>query len=289
MVTELSVLIPTYNCRCADLVATLYRQLTAAGITFEIIVMDDCSPNRQIATENKEACYLPNATFHPLEHNVGRAVIRNLLAQSAHYERLLFIDGDMRVNNSRFITTYLQHDDCPVVDGGYTLSGQSARHNLRYRFELRTHRNQLPAIRQRNPYAHFHTSNFMVERTIMLRYPFDSRFRHYGYEDLFWGKTLREQHVAIRHIDNPVSFYTFETNAAFVAKTEEALQTLKTFQTELCNEVNLLRVYRRIAWGRPLLRGLYRCCGKMLRNVLTGNKPTIFLFNSYKLMYFSHL
>lgn len=289
MVSELSVLIPTFNCRCADLVATLYRQLTAAGITFEIIVMDDCSTNRLIATENKEACYLPHVTFHPLERNVGRAVIRNRLAQTARYKWLLFIDGDMMVNQSHFIATYLQHDNCPVVDGGYTLAGLSLRHNLRYRFESRTRRNQLSVVRQRSPYAHFHTSNFMVERSVMLNYPFDSRFRHYGYEDLFWGKTLREQQIAIRHIDNPVSFCSFETNAQFVAKTEEALQTLKTFQSELCNDVNLLRVYRRMAWCHPLLRGLYRCCGKTIRNALTGNKPTIFLFNSYKLMYFSHL
>ena len=132
----------------------------------------------------------------------------------------------------------------------------------------------------------FHTSNFRVKRSIMLSLPLDERFTSYGYEDVLWGKTLKENGYTITHIDNPVSFEDFEDNEHFVAKTEESLHTLHQFQSELQDYSRLLSLpgaYRKLA-------GLfYPLLGKSLRKRLIHNKMPVFLFNIYKLMYFAQI
>ena len=55
----LSILIPTYNYDCYDLVKELHRQATELNIEFEIIVADDCSTinianNKKINTFSKK-------------------------------------------------------------------------------------------------------------------------------------------------------------------------------------------------------------------------------------------
>ena len=77
--------------------------------------------------------------------------------------------------------------------------------------------------RQKNPYSDFHTSNFIIKRSIMLQHPLDERFRQYGYEDVLLGKTLKNNHIKIEHIDNPLGYEHFIENWSFVIKTEESL------------------------------------------------------------------
>ncbi len=67
----------------------------------------------------------------------------------------------------------------------------------------------------------------------MLRYPLDERFHQYGYEDVLWGKTLKENNITILHIDNALGYQNFIGNWAFIRKTEESLHTLYQFRKEL--------------------------------------------------------
>lgn len=68
----------------------------------------------------------------------------------------------------------------------------------------------------------------------MLRYPFDERFIHYGYEDVLCGKSLKDNHISILHVDNPLGYEHFIGNMSFIRKTEEeSLHTLYQFRTEL--------------------------------------------------------
>ena len=89
----LSILIPVYNFNIVPLVKELHGQASRLSIPFEIIVLDDCS-SELLRDQNKEVSSLPGVKFKILDRNIGRARIRNRLAEMAKYSSLLFMDCD---------------------------------------------------------------------------------------------------------------------------------------------------------------------------------------------------
>lgn len=288
MKTELSILIPIYNACCTPLVEQLYHQAGALrGFRFEIIVAEDGSTLEGPIAANDAITALPNCQHIIRGENVGRAAIRNFLAQQARYEWLLFIDGDMSIINNDFLTDYLRTDGSQVVYGGYRV-GEGERSNLRYRYEKASEPYHTSEQRQTKPYRDFHTSNFLIHRDVMLAHPFDERFRRYGYEDVLFGKHLRQAGISILHIDNPVGFNSFEDNRTFVEKTEEGLRTLHDFRDDLRGYNGLLTFVGGI--HVPLVKWFLRIChrlfGPLLRRQLCGRWPSLFVFKLYKLGYY---
>ncbi len=284
---SLSILIPTFNDECHALVSALALQAQAVeGLQWEILVADDGSTDPHVVAANKRIEQLEHCKYIIRCENSGRAAIRNFLVQKAQYERLLFVDADMKVVRADFVQRYLDCDGT-VIYGGYTV-GKGTRDNLRYLYERASEPAQTAERRAMKPYQDFHTSNFMIQRTLMLSTPLDERFRHYGYEDVLFGKQFQEKGIQIHHIDNPTGFYTFEDNAHFVAKTEEGLRTLYQFRDELTGYSHLLQVVnklQRLHLVRPL-QWLFRLSGSALRRNLCGNRPSLLFFRCYKLGYF---
>jgi glycosyltransferase involved in cell wall biosynthesis len=286
----LSILIPTYNDLCVKLVGDLRQQAEDAGIMYEILVGDDGSTDTGIVTENRQIEQWEHCRYLIQPQNIGRAAIRNLLAKEAQYDRLLFIDSDMTVVRPDFINKYVSLEDADVLDGGVSIGGdaEALKHNLRYRYEKASEHEHTVEKRQRNPYQDFHTANFLIRRELMLTHPFDERFRYYGYEDVLFGKQLRADHIAITHIDNPMGFYTFESNPDFVSKTEEGLRTLHTFKDELRGYSRLLTLIEgiHIPLILSLIRLLHRLFGGLIRRNLCSRHPNLRLFSLYKLGYY---
>ena len=299
MINALSILIPTYNNVCVELVKSLQAQAIALPkFKYEILVADDGSTLFSTIKENRIINQFTNCQYIERGKNVGRAVIRNFLAQQAKYPWLLFIDSNMNVINPQYLSNYQQTDieGKDVIYGGYqikrdALTREQLKNNLRYIFEYESTQNGNYKERQANPYSDFHTSNFVVKRDIILNYPFDERFFHYGYEDVLWGKTLKDNHISIEHIDNTLGYEHFINNEAFINKTEESLQTLYQFRTELTG-------YSKIIDYALILKRhhLYSICTFIYTHLhqkiklrLIDNKNSIFLFNIYKLLYYIHL
>ena len=287
---DISVLIPTYNHVCVPLVERLSALLLAEGIRHEIIVAEDGSTDSEVIARNASVATLPHSRHIIREENVGRAAIRNFLVQQASLDYVLFIDSDMTVVSDEFIRRYL---DCPcetVIDGGVAIGGDSTvlKGNLRYLYEKAEEDKHHATQRQQNPYQHLHTANLLVRRDIMLQHPFDERFRHYGYEDVLLGKTFRQHHIVIRHIDNPLGFNTFESNPAFVNKTEEGLRTLGMFREDLRGYSRLLTFVSGIHIPAilSLIRLWHRVFGSLERRNLCGRHPSLTLFKLYRLGYF---
>ena len=285
MIKELSVLIPVYNNSCVQLVRALHQQLSQTDISFEIIIADDGSTDRSFIEENKSLSLLTHVQYLIRKKNIGRAAIRNVLVQQANYSWLLFIDGDLFIKNDSYIHRYLAFDENnTVVYGGYTISGNYPD-NLRWRIEKKHEEKSSADKRQQHPYHDFHTCNFLVKKDIMKRIPFNEKIREYGYEDVLWGKQIKEHHITLTHIDNPVSFERFEDNKTFIHKTEEALHTLYTLSTPLKGYSSVLN-YSSL---HPLLNFLYGRIGKYLRKQLIDNNPPLFLFYIYKLLYYHNI
>lgn len=290
---ELSVLIPTYNCICLPLVEQLHVLLLKTGIPFEIIVADDGSDDPATISANEAISAIPSCQYIIRSQNIGRAAIRNFLAQTARYAYLLFIDSDMTVVRTDYIDKYLSMEDADVIDGGVVIGGdaETLKGNLRYLYEKASENEHTAEKRQQNPYFDFHTANFLIRREIMLSHPFDERFRYYGYEDVLFGKQLRADHIAITHIDNPMGFCTFESNSDFMSKTEEGLRTLHQFRNDLRGYSRLLTIVDgiHISAVRVLIRLVFQLLAPLARRNLCSRHPSLRLFSLYKLGYFLSL
>lgn len=289
-IAALSILIPTYNDLCFTLVGDLRQQAEEAEIDYEILVGDDGSTDAEVIEKNRKICKWPHCHYLIQIQNIGRAAIRNFLAKEAHHDWLLFIDSDMTIARVDYLSKYLAMEGSEVVDGGVIIGGDAdtLKGNLRYLYEKTSEQEHTAEKRQQHPYQDFHTANFLIRRDLMLAHPFDERFRHYGYEDVLFGKKLRAKGVKITHIDNPLGFSTFEENTQFILKTEEGLRTLHQFQSDLRGYSRLLTLVEGI--HLPIILSLIRCWhklfGKWERKNLCGSHPSLRLFKLYKLGYY---
>ena len=293
MKKNLSILIPTYGADPRKLVSEMRRQAQAAkGLDdYEIIVVDDGSPQSGTVEPLWEISQWPHCRFVALDDNIGRARIRNLLASLALYDWLLYLDCDMTIDRPQFVQAYVDAiDTCDVIDGGVSI-GKGDPSNLRWKYETASASAHTLQRRQAAPYQNFHTANFVVRSSVMKAHPFDQRFRHYGYEDVLFGKQLRQAGIGILHIDNPAGFNTFEDNARFLAKTEESMRTLHEFRNDLRGYSRLLTLVEGIhlAPVRWLVRLAYLLTRPLLRRNLVGTKPNLTAFKLYKIGYYLNL
>ena len=285
---DISILIPTYNHVCVELVSTLQQQASQLPISYEIIVADDGSTLPSTIQANKTINDYTNSRYIERPENAGRAAIRNYLAEKASKPWVLFIDSDMVVRHPDFLRRYVDTpQEQAVWDGGISVGGDAdlLKRNLRYRYEHAAEHLHTPDRRQQAPYRDFHTANFMAPRQLMMQHPFDLRFRHYGYEDVLFGMQLEKARIPIHHIDNPLSFEVFEDNAQFLSKTEEGLRTLHTFRQELKQGSRMLQHVEQLGCLLPLLRQYHRLTNKLERRILLRH-PSLFLFSLYRLGYY---
>lgn len=291
MKTELSILIPTYNCRCVDLVRALNEQAQRLRyINYEIVVADDGSTDERIKTVNACIDVWPNCRYVARESNLGRSAIRNFLSQTARYSWLLFIDSNVQIISNDFLKCYLSTDGKgQVICGGIAVgdADEDVRHCLRYLYERRYMEKRPLNRRRQYPYQSFRTTNFMVDRDVIRTFPFCEEMRNYGYEDVLWGKYLQQNGIQVTHIYNPVAYFRYDDNAAFIAKTEEALDTLAAFRNQLRGYSPLLTMaewMQRYGFA-SLFLALFRYRQSVWRQRLCGKHPSVFLFNLYRLGY----
>ena len=286
---EVSVLIPNYNNVCVGLVRVLQQQAEALGISYEILVADDASPMKEAIRQNEDINALPHCRYIVKETNSGSAATRNFLGAQSQYPWLLFLDCDITIPDDHFLERYVTDDHEGVVNGGIRITDDDGlRHNLRYLYEKSAEPAHTAEKRQANRYQEFRSTNFMIERRVFETCPFDERFTRSGYEDVLFGKMLRQQQVSVTHIDNPVMMTEFEENADYVRKIERSLQTLYTFRNELRGYSRILTFDSGIHIGavRGMIRLWHRLFGGLERRNLCGKRPCLKLFNLYRLGYY---
>ena len=289
----LSILIPTYNYDCTNLVRDLHRQAEHAGIDYEIIVADDASPLKEFRERVREINSWPHCRLIELEKNLGRARIRNRLADEARFEWLLFMDSDAEVISENFIVDYLKHTDADVVCGGLCHADilPSPEVSLRYAYEKRADKRRAAYYRAQHPYEQFITFCFMVRASVFQAIRFDDSITEYGHEDTLFGIELERRKVNILHVDNPICQGGIETNAEFIEKTRAALRNLVLMEDSMQNHSSLLRLYTMLS--RVRLEGCmawwFSRREKWLTTLLIESKPQLCLFHIYKLGYYCNL
>ena len=310
----LSILIPTYDFVCYPLVLALHGQAEALGIDYEILVAEDGSKQQDRVVANLKINELPHCRHLRRTENAGRAAIRNILADEARGEWLLFLDSDAKVEKPDFLAAYLaaanaespepsdaqaedvtaRRSNAPVIVGGLYHAPACAdpTRALRFRYEREADRSRSAAQRNLKPYMEFSTFNFMIRSDIFHTLRFDEQCREYGYEDALFGLALQRRGIPILHIDNALLHTGLDTNAQFLGKTEAALRTLAALAPELreCSRVHRLFARLKRYAVAPLLRAAFHLCGKSLRRHLEKSaRPSLRLFALYKLIYYASL
>lgn len=287
--TELSILIPNYNNVCVDLVSCLQQQAEALGINYEIIVVDDHSPQQESIHENEAINGILHCRYIVKEQNTGSAATRNYLGSLSRYRWLLFLDCDITIPNDDFLKRYVANGNEGVINGGICiLEDERLRHNLRYLYEKAAEPAHTAEKRQQQQYREFRSTNFIIERTAFETCPFDERFTRSGYEDVLFGKQLKQHGISITHIDNPVMMTEFETNSNYISKIEYSTRTLFAFRQELKGYSRLLTLVEgiHIRLVRSVIRLCFKLFGNLVRRNLCGQHPCLRLFNPYRLGYY---
>lgn len=286
---NLSIAIPTRNDDCCQTVSKLLEQARReTSLDFEILIADDASDNAEVIRQlniigNQEGCRLIR-----LKENVGRAAVRNMLAREAKYDKVLFIDAGVDINNQDFLKTYILHaNDADIVCGGWKteVGAETAKANLRAKYELDCEKNHTPLQRNKHPYRSFRTVNFLVHKDILLNNPFPADMTGYGYEDVVFGKQAEKAGCTVLHIDNPVVYKSYEDNEAFVSKTIQSVNTLYIYRERIGQFSKLHSIAFRLRKLRldSLMVFLYKQRSETWKKQLCGNCPSLRMLSLLKL------
>lgn len=285
----LSVLIPVYNFDITPLVRSLHQQLSSEVKSFEIILLDDGS-QPSFKEVNRTVRDLPHVVYEELPKNVGRSRIRNLMAQRAQFDHLLYLDCDQVLEDSQFIRRYVEAmDGKTVVNGGrsYAIT-PPADANFFFRWKYGIHRETLNAAeRNREPYFFFLSNNFLIPRQVMLQIPFNEGLSGYGQEDVLLAIELSQSSIPIRNIDNPARHIGLESAAVFLGKWDQSIANLHGLMRQGVRMQHLKLVQWYLRLNHPPLRWLFTTGFKVieplvLRN-LNGPNPSLFLFDGLRL------
>ena len=293
----LSILIPTYNYNVFPLVKEISEQCIYEKINFEIIVLDDASQNFHV--ENNEINSLSNCSYAVLNQNIGRSAIRNLLSTKASFENLLFLDADVRTRSDQFIKNYIRflknNSNYGVVYGGIVYQEKKPDNNQLLRWIYGNKREALAAEkRNEKVYVSFLTLNFLIKKKVFKTVRFNENIPNLRYEDLLFSFDLMKKNIPLQHINNQVIHNGIETSEVFLQKTNDSLKGLKFLLSNNYLPAN----YAKISTIFDLLKQtkllfvvnfIYKKRKNSFEKNLLGNKPSLFIYDIYRLGYFSQL
>ncbi|QYJ67491.1 glycosyltransferase family 2 protein [Flavobacterium litorale] len=293
----LSILIPTYNYNVLPMVEQLYRQAESCNIAYEILVFDDASADEIQQAENQKINQLPHCNYTILPKNIGRSAIRNLLAQKANYDWLLFLDADTIPVSDTFIKNYLPHlnDDEKVVYGGIKYQEEKPDTDKLLRWVYGNEREALPAEeRVENPHLSLLTLNFAIKKTIFSKVAFNETIPNLRHEDTLFSYDLKQEFITVEHIDNAVYHLGLDTSSIFIKKSEEAVIGLKYLLDNNLLGKDYLRLtkmyYKLIKWHlKPIAAWFFGISRKTFIRNFTSTYPSMFLFDIYRLCYLCSL
>ncbi|GAA4021145.1 glycosyltransferase [Hymenobacter glaciei] len=285
----LSVLIPVYQREVSELVTALLAQLPDWPGPVEILLFDDGSA-KEFRSLNRSLASLPGVRYHELPHNVGRASIRNQLANAAQHQWLLLLDNDSQLPDTHFLARYAAAcNQAHLLIGGTSYEAvPPADPSLLLRWRYGHEREARPAaVRQAAPYAQLTINNALVRADVFRRFPLDESLQGYGHEDTKFGAELAAAGIPILHLDNPVMHDGLEPALAFLAKSEQAVRNLARVYREsgVGTDSRLLQTalrLRRMGAARVARRALGAAAPALKRQLLSQH-PNLLAFDLLKL------
>ncbi len=288
----ISVLIPIYNHDAFPLVKEIHTQLIQSNVIFEITCIDDASSS-EFHKNNNTINTLSFSSLKVLNQNIGRSKIRNLLANSAKYDWLLFLDTDVLPEKSNFISTYLHaiSEDKNAICGGIKYDKEKPDKGKILHWVYGKNREEIPlSARKNEPYSYFFSANFLIHKKVFSTVKFNENLIKYGHEDTLFARNLKKKNIEIRHINNPVFHKGLEPNSIFIEKTKYSIENIFYLYKEkliIKNEIRLIDTYIRIKTFKMinLFAYFFKIFHIKIEMNLCSKKPSLFLYDMYKLGY----
>lgn len=292
----ISILIPVYNYNVGKLVKTLHQQAVLLSIEFEVLVCDDAG--EKYLEENKIIERLSHCHYFRNNENLGRAATRNKLYSKARFQYCLFLDGDVMPQEHNFLFKYFQaiQDKKKLVFGGLAYHSEKPPTEKLLRWKYGKKIEAVPAkVRNKKPFRLFLVSNTLLYKPLFEgKTIFDERIDQYGYEDLAFLLLVKKKGIPVFHIDNPVFHLNLETSRHFLEKTKTAMENLCRLEeqrilpqqsTPISHYYSLLKK----AGMTSFLCWIYKRSHSFLERQLCSERPRLFFFDVFKLLYFSYI
>lgn len=291
----LSVLIPTYNYNIFPLVAEVNRQCILAQIDFEVLVIDDASGG--FVAENSRINSLTNCSYAILPENIGRSKIRNVLADKAKYEWLLFLDADVLPVRDTFITDYLNETlrEDAAINGGIIYQTEKPEKQKMLRWTYGKNREALSAnARSKNPYLAFLSLNFMIPKGVFESVKFDETLPNLRHEDTVFSYQLQQAGVRVKHVDNPVTHFGLDDFEIMLQKEHESLLALKLLVESGKISKEYVKMGRYYAFLQKtglsfFVKNFFELTRKSLLSDISKPNPSLFWYDVYRLGYLCSL
>jgi glycosyltransferase involved in cell wall biosynthesis len=288
----LSILIPTYNYNIVALVSEIHQQISITKTPFEIICLDDAST--LFVAENQTITQFSNTNYEILSNNVGRSKIRNLLAQKATYDWLLYLDADVIPKDADFIKRYLPflNDEVKIVNGGLEYQTEKPEKDKLLRWYYGKEREALSAEkREKSSYISFLTLNFLMHKSLFKQLSFNEDIPNMRHEDTLFSFHLMQLQIPINHINNPIYHLGLDTFEHAMRKEHESLFALKNLLEQhliTINYTKLSRVNQTIQKYKLgfIVAQLHKLTKSIFLKNLSSQNPSLLLFDLYRLGYF---
>lgn len=285
----LSILIPTYNYNVVPLILELQKQCLECKIHFEIIVFDDAS--KLFLDENQKINSVENCRFEVLEKNIGRSAIRNLLAQKAKFNSLLFLDADTIPVHNHFIKNYIAqiNEEEKIVYGGIKYQKEKPNKSKVLRWKYGNSREALSVEkRQENPYLSLLTLNFLIHKNIFSTVSFNETIPNLRHEDTLFSYNLMQQKIKISHIENPVYHLGLDDFEIAIKKENESILGLKNLIDHKLLPTDYVRLSSIAAKIEKLKLNFafvtfYKITKSIFLKNIASNNPFLFIFDLYRL------
>ncbi len=291
----LSVLIPTYNYNVYPLVLELNEQCIDCGIDYEIIVLDDASNTEFL--QNNQINILDNCRYLINEKNFGRGPNINKLVDFSKFEYILLLEADAFPTKKNYIQLYVNalKQKPQAVFGGVIYAEEKPPENtlLRWIYGKKRESKDLNH-RLKHPLDIVFSWNLLLHKNHFNLPLFEASIIHYGFEDLVFLKKLKKQNTQIIQIDNSLIHQNEENSTVFIEKSKIALKTLKdlyqqkiltTEDSRLIKTFEILRKWYLIHFSIQIFNAFENV---WIKNLLS-KKPSLFLFDLYRLGYFCKL
>lgn len=293
----LSILIPVYNWDITSLVKQIHAQCEELSIEYEIVVLDDLSPDLALRKVNSDL-KLDHYKYIQSDENLGNGQARNHLSGLAKFDWLIFLDADVELVSEYFVKRYrqlaLNQNENTVFCGGLLYKdGFKQDGVLRWKYGRKLEV-QAPMEAQKDPYLNFKSCNFLLKKKVIETTPFNKMEENYGFDDTSFALSLEKFDVKINYVDNPVFHLGLESNEKFIIKSESSVKNafwLLRNRPDFAEKLRIVRVYKILQkWKvKKIFSILFKIGKSAILNNLYSQNPSLFLFQVYKLGYLCSL
>lgn len=292
------ICIPIFNYDVRPLITELLKVMRHTEVATQIILIDDGS-EKEFVEMNKHFSS-DKIKYVERAENTGRSCVRNLFLKYTQGGWLLFLDCDTIFDsnkNSDFFQAYLnaivENPTAKIIVGGSHYSVKKPLRNRRLRWKYGTYKETRTSGTRTTQNAALMGNNFLIERALLEKYPFDESIKKYGHEDTLLGITLQNAGYSIFHIDNPVENGNLETNKEFMQKTENAIDNLLVIEKKIGNKEALISQVKLLAYRDHLKKNkmdkwvlrAFQFLGTPTKKLLMSGFANLQLFNFYKIGY----